>query len=146
MSMVNHRLNSNGVDESSDRAISKRGYYGVAALILLMLSGVVFNQALAAVTKAVSCLFSPSGGTNMETGSILVAIGFIVLILSLSCAGASLATGQQSILGALVIGLVMLPFLYFLGSVFFGYSMDLSLLSPGQSSIPSVASTGRSQC
>lgn len=136
-------LDANGVDERSDRPVGKRGYAGVAALVLLAGAGVFFNQAYAMATKAISCIFSnPSAvSDNMGTGSILTCFGFLTLILALAFAGASVAQGQQTILGGLVIGITMLPFLLFLASIFFGFSLDFSALA-GSSDMVSMTNAG----
>lgn len=94
----------------------------------------MFKSAMDTFAKTISCLFSGNNNLHsIQDSYLLGAGGFIALILALACAGASLATGSQSVLGALTLGIVLLPFILFLLNILFGLEMDLSLFS----SIPS---------
>lgn len=142
--------------EKSDRAVTrerpfqtgfKNSYYGVSSVILLAVTAAIFYFALGMLSLGVSCAFVPgsqNSGSDIKTGFIVTAFGFIALSFTLTCAGASVATGQQSFLGALVIGIVMLPIILFLGAQLFDMQLDLSALSGS----PSDSSSSRSgnQC
>lgn len=142
--------------EKSDRAVTrerppqtgfKNNYYGVSSVILLAVTGFIFYSAFGMFTLGASCAFvphSPNSGTDIETGFILGAFAFISLIFTVATAGASLATGQQSILGALVIGIIMLPFILFLAGQLFDMQLDFSALL--RSSTVSSSSTTALEC
>lgn len=133
--------------EKSDRPISTKSYYGVSSVLLLVGSLVILKFSWDILYVAISCVFvAPDNfAADMHSGGILGACGMLVLILALACAGASLATGQQSILGALVIGVAMLPFIVFLGSIMIGTPIDLSTIGSGNPAT-STAQSLRSQC
>lgn len=136
--------------EKSDRAVTrerpsqtglKNNYYGVSSVILLAVTAAIFYFALGMLSLGVSCAFVPgsqNSGSDIKTGFIVTAFGFIALIFTLSSAGASVATGQQSFLGALVIGIIMLPIILFLAGQLFDMQLDLSALSGGSTSSSST--------
>jgi hypothetical protein len=123
-------IDSNGkvVDKSS------KGFYGVFSIVLLIGAVVLFKLAIDIVIKSLSCIFSPgsNAGNSVHTGYILAMLAVIVLIIAIATAGASLATGSQSILGALTIGLVLLPFVWIVASNLLGIEMDWSALGSTQ--------------
>lgn len=131
--------------ERPTRQASKNSYYGVSSVILLAVTATIFYFALGMLSLGISCAFVPAAansGSDIKTGFIMGAFGFIALIFTLTCAGASVATGQQSILGALVIGIVMLPIILFLAAQLFDMQLDLSILSGvSTGSSPSRAGT-----
>lgn len=129
--------------ELSNRNIVRKRYYGVSSIVLLLVTGFIFYLASGMVASGITCAFTPgstNAGSDIKTGTILGAVGFLSLIVTLACAGASLATAEQSILGALVIGVAMLPFLLFIASVLFDLQLDLSAFSGNSGNAPTTQS------
>lgn len=123
-------IDSNGkvVDRSS------KGFYGVFSIVLLVGSGILFKLAIDIVSQSLACLFSPGNNiaSSVHTGYILGLLAMITLICAVATAGASLATGSQSILGGLTLGLVLLPFVWLVASNLLGIEMDWSILGSTQ--------------
>lgn len=135
--MARDRLEIDGNGKVVDRG--SKGFYGVFSIALLIGSGFLFKTAIDMVAKSLACMFSPGNNVanSIQTGYILGALAIILLIIALATAGASLATGSQSILGALTLGLVLLPFVWIVVSTLLGIEIDGSLFgSAPQSSTP----------
>lgn len=134
--MGRHGFNEYGVDEASDKPVRKKpvqkGVAGVMAFMTLLGTGFLFYLALDSGSQAAACILQ---GGNFKTGIVLFLCGILTLILSVAFGGASVAKGEQSILGALTIGLVMLPAILMLASLLFDFSLDFSAFLP-QGSTP----------
>lgn len=133
--------------DSNGKIVERRpkGFYGLFSIALLVGSGIMFKLAIDIVSSSLACLFSPRNNfaNSVHTGYILALLAIITLIIALGTAGASLATGSQSILGALTIGLVLLPFAWLLISNLLGIEMDWSMLGASQPEIaPNSLSPG----
>lgn len=96
------------------RKLRKSTNLGVVSFAFLILAGFMAISGLREIGTILSCgrLLNLD---NTKYGVAIIVASLIVTILAISCAGAAMATNRGSFLGLLVIGLSIVPFLYFIG-------------------------------
>lgn len=127
-------------------AVSSGTPYGIIALVSFLAGAGAFIFGLVTMVSAFACAFIMAWGGDpgnsigeLKMGGIIMSLGLVLFIVSGSFGGASVATGNQKILGWVSIALSALPFLWLLASFVVGEPLGFSA---DASSTPSTPEDG----
>jgi len=137
MRMIERETSSGGPDPygssgSSSYAGSSGTPHGIIALVSFLAGAGAFVFGLVMALNAFACVFfmmwtgDPGNSAGeLKTGGILMAVGLLLFIVSASFGGASVISGNQTVLGWISIALSALPFLWLLASIILGTPLGL---------------------
>lgn len=110
---------------------------GWFSLVALVLSGGMFIAGLHMMRQAIVGLMCGNDPEFlMKGGTALVGFALIVAVASMAIAGAGLATRQGVIGSCIVLAFYVLPILYFIAQVVFGFSLGGSPSLPDMTPNP----------
>ena len=148
--------------ENDDKPAKRHPNYGVMSLALATSAICCFLYGASLTVQSISCVFAEAftsgGGGNSQvdfkTGMFLIMCSFVLLIITLSVAGAGVATDRGSFLSLLVIVGSMVPFVYAVCVLLFDAPADFFDVgtvpaSPSISSVPgesTVTMTPQNRC